>query len=39
MYIMEKEKESGDETMRIGHYILGRTIGKGGFAKVKGTHA
>jgi hypothetical protein len=35
---MEKEKEGG-ETMRIGHYILGRTIGKGGFAKVKGRYA
>jgi serine/threonine protein kinase len=23
-------------TIRIGHYILGRTIGSGGFAKVKG---
>lgn len=25
-------------TMQIGHYILGKTIGSGGFAKVKGNH-
>jgi hypothetical protein len=24
------------EEVHIGHYILGRTIGTGGFAKVKG---
>lgn len=24
------------EEVRIGHYILGKTIGTGGFAKVKG---
>lgn len=27
----------GMEEVHIGHYILGRTIGAGGFAKVKGT--
>jgi hypothetical protein len=25
------------DEVHIGHYILGRTIGTGGFAKVKGT--
>lgn len=25
------------EEVHIGHYILGRTIGAGGFAKVKGS--
>jgi hypothetical protein len=27
------------EEVHIGHYILGKTIGTGGFAKVKCTHA
>lgn len=27
----------GMEEVHIGHYILGRTIGAGGFAKVKGS--
>lgn len=26
-------------TMQIGHYVLGKTIGTGGFAKVKGSHS
>jgi hypothetical protein len=33
----QREQGEGGDCMRIGHYILGRTIGKGGFAKVKGS--
>lgn len=29
---------SDNTTMQIGHYLLGKTIGSGGFAKVKGTY-
>jgi hypothetical protein len=32
------EHDNGDnnsEVIHIGHYIMGKTIGKGGFAKVK----
>ena len=27
-----------NEQLKIGHYLLGKTIGSGGFARVRGTH-
>jgi len=30
--------DANSDDVHIGHYVLGRTIGRGGFAKVLGTH-